>query len=285
MLSQPDAELAPPEGAPLPLRSVGGAGQPTYDVPVPDLQGAYTVVDAGTTDALRTAGARRAVALVAGSCGDLADAADALATAGAAALVAYPGEAAGCAGTLSRSAPLPVFQARPFDAARLLGSAGRTARLTTHPQTGYVYDLVRSWPDRVPDGAVLDGSDRGTARFVEQYDMLGGTTADGHRVWEMPLGFLPGRDVVAWGLVRPVAVPSTVTHFVSPIAQWDRTVEIEDAAGLAEAMLYAPRMTVHAGETVKDRWFGGPIATNMSPLLASAGDWRSYAYREGDSSG
>jgi subtilisin family serine protease len=282
LLSQPDAELSPPGGAPLPLRSVGAAGQSTYDVLVPALNGAFPVVDAGRADALRSAGTRRAVALVAGTCGDLADAADALAAAGAAAMVAYPGEAAGCAGTLSRSAPLPVFQARPFDAARLLDSAARSARLTTHPQTQYVYDLVGWWPDRVPDGAVLDGTDRRTARFVEQYDTLGGTSADGHRVWENPLGFPPGRDIAAWGLMRPVAVPSTVTHYVSALARWERTVEIRDTAGFPEAMLYAPRRTVRAGETVQDRWFGGPIASSVSPLLAAFGDWHAYPYREGD---
>ena len=282
VLSQPDAELAPPNRAALPLRSVGAAGQATYDVSVPALRGAYRIVDAGRPDALRTAGARGAVALVAGSCGDLADAADALAAAGAVAMVAYPGEEAGCAGMLSRTVPLPVFQARPFDATRLLGSAAQTARLTTHPQTEYVYDLVEGWPDRVPDGAVLDGSDRRMARFVEQYDSLGGTSADGRRVLDMPLGFLPGRDVVAWGLVRPVAVPSTVTHYVSAAAQWDRTVEIEDAAGFTEAMLYAPRMAVRAGGAVQDRWFGGPIVSNVSPLLSRFDDWRAYAYREGD---
>jgi len=117
---------------------------------------------------------------------------------------------------------------------------------------------------------------------VEQYDSLGGTSADGHRVWEMPLGFPIGREIAAWGLIRPVAVPSTVTHYVSPVARWDRTVEIEDASGFPEAVLYAPRRTVRAGEIVPDRWFGGPIAANVSPLLSAFDDWRAYPYREGD---
>ena len=131
----------------------------------------------------------------------------------------------------SRAPPaprLPAAALRRCSAARL----GRPPRAPDDAsQPGYVYDLVGWWPERVPAGACSTARIAARRRFVEQYDSLGGTSADGHRVREMPLGLLPGGGVVAWGLVRPVAVPSTVTHFVSPMAEWDRSVEIEDAAG------------------------------------------------------
>jgi len=97
----------------------------------------------------------------------------------------------------------------------------------------------------------------------------------------MPLGWIPGRGVAAYGLVRPVAVPSTVTHYVSPVAEWERTVEARDSAGFYEGMLSAPKVTVRAGQTIRDRWFGGPLAPNVSPLLTPLG-WQASPYRQGD---
>ncbi len=119
------------------------------------------------------------------------------------------------------------------------------------------------------------------AAFVERYDSLGGTSAEGHFVWEMPIGWVPGRGYAAYGLVRPVAVPSTVTHYVSPVAEWERTVEVRDSAGFPEGMLWAPKVPVRAGQTIRDRWFGGPVAPNVSPLQTALG-WQASPYRQGD---
>jgi hypothetical protein len=197
-------------------------------------------------------------------------------------MVAYPGDGTGCAGTLSRAAHLPVFQARPFDAARLLGAQTRNARLTTHPQIEYVYDLAGAWsgPGAGRRGARRhhppSGRVRRADRLARRHQRRGPPRlGDADRLGA-------GRDVAAYGLVRPVAVPSTVTHYVSPIAEWERTVEIQDADGRPEGMLFAPRKPVRAGQTLRDRWFAGPIATNQSPLLEGYDDWRAYAYREGD---
>jgi hypothetical protein len=81
------------------------------------------------------------------------------------------------------------------------------------------------------------------------------------------IGWLPGRDSAPFGLVRPVPVPSTVTHRVSPIAQWERVVQVNNQYESPEALFSAPRIDVVAGATVHDRWFGGPIASRVSPLL------------------
>ena len=64
-----------------------------------------------------------------------------------------------------------------------------------------------------------------------------------------------------------VDVPSTVTHYESPVAEWERLVEVRQVPGVDEGTLDAPRRAVHAGETIHDRWFGGPVTTQVSPLV------------------
>ena len=140
MLSQPDAELIGP-GSPVPLKSLGGG---------PALESrAFPVVDAGSVAALRTGSARKAIALVAGDCGDLGPAAAALSAAGAVAVVAYAGAGADCAGTIGEAA-LPVFEARPFDVLGLL-EHNRPARIVTHESPHYIYDLAGAWNGFVPE--------------------------------------------------------------------------------------------------------------------------------------
>ena len=256
MLSQPDAELVGP-GSPLPLKSLGGG---------PALESrAFPVVDAGSVAALRTGSARKAIALVAGDCGDLGPAAAALSAAGAVAVVAYAGAGADCAGTIGEAA-LPVFEARPFDVLGLL-EHNRPARIVTHESPHYIYDLAGAWNGFVPNGAVLEGATRKLGAIVERYDSLGPAAKDGHQVWAMPLGWMPG-GYAAFGLVRPVAVPSTVTHYVSPAAEWERTVEVRDAGGVTEGFLSAPRHVFAAGTTTRDEWFGGPITSRVAPPTA-----------------
>jgi subtilisin family serine protease len=279
MLSQPAGELTPAGGRTVGLQPLAAAGQQVWDVPVPDLRGSFPVVDAGSASAPATARVRGTVALVSGTCGDLTGTARALAAAGAAAMVAYAADGSQCAGSLDQPAPLPAFQARPFDATRLLGS--RQASLLTHRSPDYIYDLVGWWPDRVPSGAVLDGSAKHVASFVEEYRSLGGTSDTGHHAWDMGLGWVNSHGVSAFGLLRPVSVPGTVTHYASPEAEWGRTVEVRTADGVPEGALDAASRTVAARETVHDRWFGGPIVAKVAASTGSV-DWHSAPYREDD---
>ncbi len=269
MLSQPDAELVG-TGSPVPLRSLGGS---------PALESrAFPIVDAGSVGALRTTSARNAIALVAGDCGDLGPAAAALSAAGAVAVVAYAGAGADCAGTIGEAA-LPVFEARPFEVLGLL-KRNRPARIITHESPHYIYDLAGAWNGFVPDGAVLEGATQRLGAIVERYDSLGPAAGEGHQLWTMPLGWVPG-GYAAFGLVRPVAVPSTVTHYVSPIAEWERTVDVRDASGVTEGFLSSPRRVFAAGTTTRDQWFGGPIATRVAPPTAQW-DWQASPYRQED---
>ena len=269
MLSQPDAELVGP-GSPVPLGSLGGS---------PALESrAFPIVDAGSVAALRTASARNAIALVAGDCGDLGPAAAALSAAGAVAVVAYAGAGADCAGTIGEAA-VPVFEARPFDVRTLL-ERNRPGQIIVHESPHYIYDLAGAWQGFVPDGAVLEGATRRLGAIVERYDSLGPAAGDGHQAWTMPLGWMPG-GYAAFGLVRPVAVPSTVTHYVSPTAEWERTVDVRDADGVTEGFLSSPRRIFAAGTTTRDQWFGGPITSRVAPPTAQW-DWQSAPYRQQD---
>ncbi len=281
LLAQPAALLRFDAGAKVPLEPVAGPGQYPWKAPTPDLSGRFRIVNAGRAAAVRTAGVRGSIAVVAGQCGDLADAANSLAAAGAAAMVAYAGHGSQCAGTLGSPTALPAFQARPYAAARLLSLRPREARIETHASPSYIYDLAGAWQDRVPAGAVLDGVSRHLASYVEDYSSLGGTSAQGHHVWDMRIGWIPWSGSAAYGLIRPVAVPSTVTHYESPVAHWERLVEVQTSDGADEGTLDAPQRAVSAGQTIHDRWFGGPITARVSPLTADQG-WQGSPYRQGD---
>src|SRR5262249_46015977 len=161
--------------------------------------------------------------------------ADALAAAGATALVAYAADGAECAGTLSGRPPLPSFQAEPLDAQRLLAAGRQAARLRSHRSPRYVSDLAGAWDGTVPAGATPARRRAAVAASVERYGSLAGR-ARGYRVSEMPIGWMPGRGSAAYGLVRPVAMPGTVTHYVSPAARWERSVQVEDTARVPQAL-------------------------------------------------
>ena len=99
---------------------------------------------------------------------------------------------------------------------RLLGRRGEV-ELGTHPlarvhlRPGRVLGRPRSRrgnPGR--DGA---STSRHSSRTT---DSLGGTSDSGHRVWDMGLGWVQEHSLAAFGLVRPVSVPGTVTHYASP---------------------------------------------------------------------
>jgi subtilisin family serine protease len=267
LLSEPEGTLRPPGGAPIGLRPVPAPGDSAAWTSVPALDGTFSVADAGTASAPRTAGLRGAVALVAGACEDLGPAASALKQAGAAALIAYPAAGATCAGTVPTDTTLPSLQIRPWQAPALLEQRGKV-RIQTRSHPGYMYDLVRHYPDEVPDGAVVRGTGSSVAAVVEHYRGLGTTSKDGFEALEELVAWVPSRDGAAnVGLVRPVPFPSTVTHYLSTGAAWERKVSILDATyGGEYANMYAPRRVFPGGTTSQDTWFGGPVGSRVSPL-------------------
>ena len=269
ILSQPDAELSTGSTV-VPLRSLAAPGQPTWAVRQPPLDGRFRVADAGDASAPLTRRAYHAIAVVRGHCADLTPAVRALAKAGAIAVVATQADGASCAGTVEQPTRIPAFQARPFQLAALLAAAD--ARIVTHRSPSYVYDLAGAWDGSLPAGATLDGRDASVGTLVETYDTLGGSSdANGLRLDDVMVGWVPGRDVAAFGLIRPVVVPGTVTHYASPIARWERIVQVADADGIPRALLTAPRIALPAGTTTRDRWFHGPVNSRVSPRLTSFG--------------
>ena len=208
------------------------------------------------------------MAVVSGTCGDLTDAAASLRKAGAAAMVAYPGEGQRCAGTRGRepgpACPAGSRRRRPG----LLANGFTTGQLTTHASPSYMFDLVRYWADGVPAGGTVDGTGASVSALVEHYNGMGSTSADGALAVEELIGWVPERGGVAnIGLVRRVPFPTTVTHYVSTGAVWERTVAVQDATyGGEYGRLYAPRRTYPGGSVTHDTWFGGPIASRVSPL-------------------
>jgi hypothetical protein len=276
MLSQPDAELMPPARGPVPVRSVVPTGARWSAVPAET--GRFPLVDAGSASAVDVSKAQRSVAVVSSPCEDLTGAVGALRSAGAVAVVAYAAAGAECAGTLTEAPGIPVYQARPFEAARLLESAGKPVGLVPHTSPRYVYDLMGAWDDAVPSGAVLDGTSKAVGALVQRYESLNTDANADYDVWDMQLGWL--HDAAAFGLVRPVAVPGVVTHYLSPIAEWEPIMDVRDANGATQALFGSPRRRVEPGATVHDRWFGGPLVTNISSRVPD--DWAATPYREGD---
>ena len=119
--------------------------------------------------------------------------------------------------------------------------------------------------------APCDGTGTSVAALVEHYNGMGSTSADGLHAVEELIGWIPERGGVAnIGLNRAVPFPTTVTHYVSTGAVWERTVAIQDAQyGGEYGRLYAPRRTYAGGSTTHDTWFGGPIGSRVSPLTRS----------------
>ena len=98
---------------------------------------------------------------------------------------------------------------------------------------------------------------------------MGSTSADGALAVEELVGWVPERGGVAnIGLVRRVPFPTTVTHYVSTGAVWERTVAVQDATyGGEYGRLYAPAQDVrgrqhHARHLVR--------RTDRLPRLAAA---------------
>jgi hypothetical protein len=268
LLSQPEGLLTSPGRKAVALRPVPATGTTPASTHVPEIDGRFRIVDAGTAAAPRTSSVDGAVAVVSGTCTDLTSTARTLAEAGAAAMVAYAAAGHECAGTIDGSVALPTLQAKPWDATALLAQRGGRAELATHTSPAYMYDLVHFWGDGVPNGGTVRGTGKSVAALVEHYRGMGSTSADGLRAVEELVGWIPERDGVAnIGLNRAVPFPTTVTHYVSTGAVWERTVAIQDAEyGGEYGRLYAPRRTFDGGTTTHDTWFGGPIGSRVSPL-------------------
>ena len=283
LLSQPEGLLTPRTAKPVALRPLTPVGGNPARTPVRQVDGSFRVVDAGAAASPRTTSVRGAVALVAGTCADLTDAATALKKAGARAMVAYAAPGQECAGTLAADVGIPALQAGPLDTEALRATVGRTAGLVTHRSPGYMYDLVRFWGDAVPDGGTVDGTGKSVSALVEHYNGMGSTSADGMEAVEELIGWVPERGGTAnIGLLRAVPFPTTVTHYVSTGAVWERSVMILDAEyGGEYGRLYAPRRTYAGGSTTHDSWFGGPVGSRVSPLSTVA-NGNPPPTREGD---
>jgi hypothetical protein len=73
-----------------------------------------------------------------------------------------------------------------------------------------------------------------------------------------------------------------VTHYASPIASWERDLDVLTPEGGSFAAWYAPPKPLEAGSRADDRWLGGPIGTAVSPLWSGQG-WDWIPFRQGDS--
>jgi hypothetical protein len=102
-------------------------------------------------------------------------------------------------------------------------------------------------------------------------------------VVEQLTGYPPGRDGAIFGLARRVPLPSTVTHYVTAGARWDReALPVDDAQGGAYADFFAVPTTYEAGTVSEDTWFGGVIGAFNDPRLAQQYGWQVEPYRQGD---
>ena len=266
-LAEPEGTITATGDKPVGARPLPAPGKPVAESSIPQIHGRYRIVDAGSAAGLRTRSMADAIAFVSGDCRDLTAAAAKLHDAGAVAMVAYAGAGETCAGTLPGESALPSLEVRPWQAAALLQKGG-SARIETRTHPRYVYDLVHHFADEVPDGAVVDARGDSVAAVVEHYRGLGTTSDDGLLAMEQLVGWVPSRGGVAnLGQLRLMPFPSTVTHYVSADAAWDRQVMVLDATYFGEyANLFAPRRNFGGGTTTRDTWFGGPVGSRVSPL-------------------
>ena len=285
-LSQPEGALKPGGTAPIGLRPVPATGGSIWLTTVPHLTGSFPVVSAGSTRSLKVARVKGAVAVVAvaaGACPDLAATARSLRRAGAVGLVAYPGHDQVCSGSLNGTAALPTFQTRPADAHRLLAHLRGKAAVVTRSQSSYVYDLAAGWSD-VPAGARLNASDKHVAAMVEHVDALTSASTKGLGVYDHFVGWIPNLGKATYGLVRRVALPSTVTHYVTSGPTWERDFDVVDDKYQGSYLsFYAPPKPVTAGKTYNDTWLGGPVGDRASSLMSDAYGNEALPTRQGDS--
>ena len=186
-------------------------------------------------------------------------------------MVAYAGAGADCAGTVDGAGGLPSLQARPYDAKRTAGEpewSRHSWSRTTNP--GYMYDLVRHWPDEVPNGGTVDGTGRSVAALVENYNGMGSTSADGLRAVEELIGWVPeprrrrqhrpGPRGASSRRPSPTTCPPA--RCGSGPSPWSTPSSAASTAGSGRR---AGRSRVAA--RTHDTWFGGPIGSRVSPLF------------------
>ena len=269
LLSQPEGLVTPAGGSAVALRQLTSLGGSVTETPVVKANGQYRIVDVGDEADVDLSKVRGAVAVVAGHCDNLSAVAEKLRAAKAAAMVAYAAAGEQCAGTVDGPVKgLPTLQVRAQDRAALLAGGSAKARLLTHKNPSYMYDLTRFFHDTVPAGATIDGTKSAVATIVETYDGLNSSSADGLKVREEVFGWDTVRGWAAYGLTRRVAFPSTVTHYVNMGAEWERGAVVEDAQYFGEyARIWGGRQTYAAGSTTYDTWFGGPVGLRVSPML------------------
>ena len=209
------------------------------------------------------------MAVVSGTCADLTGTATALKKAGAAAMVAYAGRRPRVRRARS-TAPSGCRRCRPGPATPRPCSRGGRPGASWSPTRArlHVRPRAASGATASRTAAPCDGTGKSVAALVEHYRGLGSTSADGLQAVEELIGWVPERGGVAnIGLIRAVPFPTTVTHYVSTGAVWERTVAIQDAEyGGEYGRLWAPRRTYAGGSTTHDTWFGGPIGSRVSPL-------------------
>ena len=277
MLSQPAAELSPSSGATVPSadRSRPRASSPGTS-PFRSSRAASRSSTPARLQTLDTSSVKGSIAVVAGACGDLTTRP----------LLSTPpvpprwwpiaGDGAECAGTVEQPAPLPAFQARPYDATRLL----RLERPSPdrHPPRHEVHlrpDGLLARPGSA--GATLDGSAQ-ARRVVHRAVRLARRHIEGgSRVWDIRIGWVPGsrrRGVRS----RPAGAGPEHGH---ALCEPDRRVGArrrgpQSPRASRSGARSASAARSSAGETVRDRWYGGPLATNASPLLAVYG-WQAFA--------
>ena len=284
-LSQPEAELHPDAGSTIGLRPVPTAWRGEWLTPVPRVSGSHAVISAGSTSHLVTGRVRGALALVSvsrGACPDLRAAARTLKAAGAVGLITYPGHGQTCVGTLASTPVLPTFQARPVDGHRLKARSGHPASVVSHSRPEYVYDLATGWT-RVPFGALVDARGAQVAAMVETVRSMGGSSPDGLGVYDHFVGWIPGLGKAAFGLQRRVPPRSTVTHYVSAGAAWERDLDVLNDRYLGTYLsFFGPPKTLKGGSTMRETWLGGPVGDRVSSSIGYAYGPRSLPNRQGD---
>jgi subtilisin family serine protease len=281
-LSQPEGEVLAAPGDVVGLRPLTAPDTSVWWTAVPRLPAAAVFVNAGSTTALRLGRVKNAVALVSSACADLTATSAALAEAGALALVAYPAHGSTCAGTVTGTPALPGFSARPLGAKALLAEAGRRLPATTHASPQYAYDLATNWPHRVPAGATLNGTGSKIAALVESVRSQATAPTPTLGAYELLTGWLPNLGSAVFGLSRRVPFPSTVTHYVSAAARWDKEVVIADQSNAAYADFNSIGTTHTGGSATQDTWFGGPVGAFASNAAYDAYGWLAMPNRQGD---
>lgn len=149
---------------------------------------------------------------------------------------------------LPDAAPLPVTSLGTDDSARLMRvlTKARTSELkvVSHPQTRYLYDLVRHYNGEIPRTLTYRPRTVELARIDESFR----DTAQGEALQRRD-DLAPETHQPMNGLSTPVKAQGTLTSWVSPGALWAAAASRED---LGQA---GPPRTYKARTTSSETWF------------------------------